>query len=918
MAGGGSHLKRLKASLRDQGITGPQKSKKQKREARGEQSDKRLKRHEALKQIREQFNPFDLNHAKAPKFEVTTNRPKTGSAAKGIIGRPTASNSAAEEQRRQTILADYQNRSKVGGIIDKRFGELDQEMTEEARAMERFAAEKQRRHKKSNLFDLEEPDALTEPLTHMGQALTFEEGGDDFNEDDLGSDSDNEARRKILKRLRAAEEDGESDPEPERKKTKNEIYEEIIAKSKQGKYERQVAKDEDEEMRMELDKELPDLRMLLAGHKGKPAVDAAKPVRLVAGVEQSAFNKDFDRRLKQLVLDKRSKPTDRTKTEEEQAEDAAKKLRELEEKRQKRMRGETVSSDESSDEESEKEEEPHPAFQFIEEEAEDFGLGQGIKADKSKSKRRPTATELGFEDEDDFEIDDDLVASGSDMEPLSSDDEDEDSEEGGSDEEAEEDYEDDEFTKDLLNEEEIKSAVFSKRPAATAASGSEAVDASDLPYSFPCPTTLDELRELVDAHPLEQLPKIIQRIRALYHPKLDSKHKEKMEAFSVALVDFIAEDHAAYGRLEAKTRAEFFTALEQVIRHLHSLAKSQPIIIAKACRARLQEIAAERTLAMHAGDILLLHAIGVVFSVSDHFHPVVTPALLTAARQLGNKPQKTLQDHARGIYLSTLAVSWSQLSKRYVPEAMNSILQALTALSPAPPATWPGNFPVHESTVRISNGSKTQLRKLRFSDVAAQDLSAAEETELAVALIGTACSLLEAASTTWAKASSFHETFEPAVQILKHLTSKPVRAQLPAALVERAQRTQKQLTHALHVARISRRTVELHHHRPLAIKSGVPRFEDTFDPTKHYDPDRERAEMAKLRAEHKRERKSAMREIRKDARFMAREQLKTKVARDDAHKKKMDRLVAEIQNEEGREANAYEREREGRKKARAR
>lgn len=606
------------------------------------------------------------------------------------------------------------------------------------------------------------------------------------------------------------------------------------------------------------------------------------------------------------------------------AEEAAKKLRELEEKRQKRMRGETVSSDEdSSDEESEKAEEPHPAFQFIEEEPEDFGLGQGIRAEKSKarSKLRPTATELGFEDEDDFEIDDDLVASGSDLEPLSSDDEEQDSDEEDDDSDAEgsEDYdEDDEFTKDLLNAEEIKSAVFSKK-SATATTGDEAVDASDLPYSFPCPTTLPELRELVDAHPLVQLPKIIQRIRALYHPKLDSKHKEKMEGFSEALVDFIAEDHAASGRLQSETRTDFFAALEQVVRHLHSLSKSQPIIIAKAFRARLQEIADERTLAMHSGDLLLLHAIGVIFSVSDHFHPVVTPALLTAARQLGNKPQKTLQDHARGIYLSTLAVSWSQLSKRYVPEAMNSILQTLAALCPVPPTSgWPGNFPLHAGVGRISNGSKAQVRKLRFSDCAAEKLSIADETELAVALVATACSLLEAAAITWSKAASFHETFESAVQVLKQFTSKAARAQLPAALAERVQRMQKQLTQALHVARLSRRTVELHHHRPLAIKSAVPRFEDTFDPTKHYDPDRERAEMAKLRAEHKRERKSAMREIRKDARFMAREQLKAKVARDEAYEKKYKRLVAEIQNEEGREANAYEREREGRKKARSR
>lgn len=628
-----------------------------------------------------------------------------------------------------------------------------------------------------------------------------------------------------------------------------------------------------------------------------------------------------DRRLKQLVLDKRSKPTERTKTDEEKAEEAAEKLRELEEKRLKRMRGETVSSDEDSDEEKEKEKEtgPEPAFEFIEDEPEDYGLGAGIRAEKARSsKRRPTATELGFDDEDDFDIDDDLVASGSDLEPLSDeeDDSEEDDDESEGDGEAEVD-DDDEFTKHLLTDAEVRSAVFSANPT-TATESSGAVDSSNLPFSFPCPTSLPELRKLVDAYPLEQLPRIVQRIRALYHPKLDSKNKEKMEGFSGALVDFIAEDHTILGRLQTRTRGQFFTALEQVIRHLHSLSKSQPITIAKACRTRLEEIGQERPMAMHTGDLLLLQTIGVVFSVSDHFHPVVTPALLTAARQLGNKPQKTLDDHARGIFLSTLAVSWSQLSKRYIPEAMNSILQTLSACSPTAPSSWPGNFPVHESKARIANGTKTAVRKLNFSDCAAKDLNEAEQRELAVALVSTSCSLLEAASATWGKLPAFYETFDPATRILKHLTSKASRAHLPAALVERIQRAHKHLTHACHVARLARRPIELHHHKPLAIKSAVPKFEDTFDPNKHYDPDRERAELAKLQADHKRERKAAIRDIRKDNRFMAREQLKAKKVRDEAYEKKYKRLVAEIQNEEGRESNAYDREREGRKKARAR
>lgn len=93
----------------------------------------------------------------------------------------------------------------------------------------------------------------------------------------------------------------------------------------------------------------------------------------------------------------------------------------------------------------------------------------------------------------------------------------------------------------------------------------------------------------------------------------------------------------------------------------------------------------------------------------------------------------------------------------------------------------------------------------------------------------------------------------------------------------------------------------------------MPKFEESFDPNKHYDPDKERAEAAKLRKEYKRERKGAIRELRKDASFITREKLKEKKEKDRAYEEKQRRLVAEIQGEEGREKNDYEREKRKRK-----
>ncbi|ESU13157.1 hypothetical protein FGSG_13033 [Fusarium graminearum PH-1] len=846
----GSQLKRLKASLKEQGIVGPQQSKKQKRRnAQDERSrnDKRLQRGVVLEGIREQFNPFDLKHAKGPKFEVTSNRPTL--TAGSIKGRPGQAKAASEERRR----------NKVGGIIDRRFGENDPTMAPEDKMLERFAREKQRSHKKNSMFDLED-DEPSEGLTHMGKSLSFD-NMDDFKEDDLEEDYDSDGsvrERQRLKRIRAlaAEgsdgEDAETD-EPERKKTKKEVMEEVIAKSKHYKYERQAAKEEDEDLREEIDKELQTIQ---------------------------------------------AQPADRTKTEEEKAEEESQRLKELEEKRQKRMRGESVSD--SEDEEVNNKGKKTEQDEMDLDDEDDFGLGDGIRA-------RPTATELGFDDEDDFIIDDDLVADGSDMEPL--DDSDDESMEDGSEEEEEEE---DEFTKGLLNEEESRNPVF-EVDSTTKASAIQKGDEQGLPYTFTCPQTCDELKATLAPYPTKTFPTIVQRIRALYHPKLNSKNKEKLGNFATSLVDYI-------GSPWDPTTSAPFTVLESLVRHIHSLSKMFPVEIGKQFSHNIEEISTSRPLDLGPGDLVLLTAVGTIFPTSDHFHQVVTPAVLTITRYLGQKVPQGLAHYAIGAYLSTLAISYQKLAKRYVPEVINFSLNTLCALAPAASSKQFGNFPIHNAPadIRIESASKAKVRKPNFSDCIAGELKKSEANASKVAIINATASILEAAADLWTGKSAFIETFSQAASVLKHLNGKACRPQLPTALNERVEKLLAKFDRMLQVAQLSRRNVELHHHRPLAIKTYIPKFEETFDPDKHYDPDRERAEMAKLKKEHKRERKGALRELRKDANFMAREKLRVKKAKDEAYEKKYKRLVAEIQSEEGRESNIYEREKSARKKAKNR
>lgn len=95
-----SQLKRLKTSLREKGVFGPQKSKKQKQQAskNGSAKDGRIQRNAALQGIREQFNPFDIKAPARAKHEVTNSRTARGTLADGVVGRPGITKSLGEEK----------------------------------------------------------------------------------------------------------------------------------------------------------------------------------------------------------------------------------------------------------------------------------------------------------------------------------------------------------------------------------------------------------------------------------------------------------------------------------------------------------------------------------------------------------------------------------------------------------------------------------------------------------------------------------------------------------------------------------------------------------------------------------------------------------------------------------------------------
>ena len=112
----------------------------------------------------------------------------------------------------------------------------------------------------------------------------------------------------------------------------------------------------------------------------------------------------------------------------------------------------------------------------------------------------------------------------------------------------------------------------------------------------------------------------------------------------------------------------------------------------------------------------------------------------------------------------------------------------------------------------------------------------------------------------------------------------------------------------LKFARQSKRHLALQAHKPIPIATYIPKFESTSSNyMRQKDPDDERAAASKLRYQYKQERKGAIRELRKDARFLAAEQQKKQKTKDQAYSDRMKRVFGSIESERAEE-KAMERE----------
>ncbi len=216
-------------------------------------------------------------------------------------------------------------------------------------------------------------------------------------------------------------------------------------------FERQLERQQNDATRLQLDDELDGIRELL--------FEAGADDKATKALMRSE-DKDYDVNVKELVLEKRATPKDRTKTEEELALEAKEVLEKAERKRLRRMNGEDWDSSDDDAPSRKKEKRSAEADDleddFQQEDGADWGgLGEGLVSGGKLEQKNNADEEEGSEERDEDE-------SGSEEDSSNS----------------------DEDEVDMHEDKQLTSLSTKK---SSSSGKTKKGSAKDLPFTFPCP-----------------------------------------------------------------------------------------------------------------------------------------------------------------------------------------------------------------------------------------------------------------------------------------------------------------------------------------------------------------------------------------------------------------------------------------------
>ncbi|XXG55503.1 hypothetical protein AAC387_Pa03g3161 [Persea americana] len=896
-------------------------------------------------------NPFETIWSRR-KFDIL------GKKRKGEERRIGLARSLSIQKRRTTLLKEYEQSGKSSVFMDKRIGEQNEALGEFDKAILRFQRERQSKLSKKSKFDLS--DGEEEDFSAITRRDDFEDEMPLDDEDDDVVVNETEKNPSIFNAANNPLESSLLEEDENKHKTKKQVMEEIILKSKFYKAQKVRDKEEDQHLLEQLDKDFTSLAESeallsltqpskinsLKALLNKSNTKESEGFSALANRESSKQEQPdaYDRLVKEMVLDMRARPSDRIKTPEEIAQEERERLEQLEEERQKRM----LEVDDSDDEDSEGGDDfnrPQPRkFKSVsgDDLGDSFSVGDelpekrgwvdeilGSKVVGNLRNENADSSEDAESDHNDDDQDEDSEKDNIDEEGSSDDGENEEISgdvdgdmgnmlsmedwEQSDDDDASNDFEEDEAIEEKIprkvKDDNIKKIKIEKKdsPNARERNASTKTHPSkegSLPFVIEAPNSLEELFLLLNNRSDAEVIEAINRIRAYNAIRLAAENRKKMQVFYGVLLQYFA--------VLANQKPLNFRLMNLLVKPLMEMSVETPYFAAICARQRILRIRtqfcediknSEKSSWPSLKTLFLFRLWSMIFPCSDFRHVVMTPAILLMCEYLMRCPIISGRDIAVGSFLCNMVLSVTMQSRKFCPEALIFLQTLLMSVSETESVLHENSQWYYFTEIKILKpwlhirGPVDDIDPLDFLLV--MDMPA---DSLYFSSDSFRASVLVCVVETLRGFVNIYgelSSFPETFLPISTLMHKLVKQEsIPDLLRGKMTEVAELIQKKVNEHQMLRRPLQMRKQKPMPIKLLNPKFEENFVKGRDYDPDRERAERKKLKKLIKSEAKGAARELRKDNYFLFEEKEKARSLLEDERAEKYGKALAFLQEQE--------------------
>ncbi|KYQ51651.1 Nucleolar protein 14 [Trachymyrmex zeteki] len=791
---------------------------------------------------KKQLNPFEV-HINRDKQKVL------GRKSKNDRGLPGISRAKAINRRKQSLLQEYTLQNKNNVFIDKRIGEKNYAMSIEDKATARFAKERIKAHKKESIFNLND-----EVLTHRGQTLEEIEKFDDPRSDDEFSDNEN-VSGKLDKNFVQTHFGGGILSKTDTTLSRKDLIDQLIAESKIQKAERQKIRKETIDLTEKLDSEWRDLLPFMSASKKSMEND------------ETTKTDTYDIAVRQLKFEARGNPSEKLKSEEQIIQEEKEKLEKLEADRLARMKG--FISDTGS--------------QFRHKSADDLDDDFIMET---------------IEDTDDI-IDDSTTINTNINEENN----------------AEDDYDDNQIEnklEDTVDEEIVKNVNTRKDSSKNQERITHVQNSCDkiqqirndllkrkeimekarneLSYTYNAPESFEELEKLLRHHNADYQSVIVDRIIKCNHWTLDGRNREKMSNLFVYLLQHI---NNCASTESADDLIKCFQIFDRLCPYLYDLAhmnsENAKICIQEVIEEKYDKFEKNKTRYPGMDTLIFFKLVSLLFPTSDFKHPVVTPCLTFMSQiLLKARIRKYRSDISKGLFVCTLILEYTILSKRFAPSVINFLRGIIYIATPTSLTQNMKIIPPFKTAYKalVVNKAENTIDP-NSTHMFASDLIHEELDDIfRIKSLLTAVNLLIEFKNQLQELEAVYPIFEHILQLLKINDFKQhppyIRDHIKKLRTELEFLRNKKLEYIVQEKK-----------RPKPLKTYEPKIMTVYGGKRYKSTSKEKAEREKLLHKYKRECKGAIREIRRDRDFLAKVQIGQQIKSDTERKQKVNEIFGE-------------------------